>query len=65
MTRKTSRAFVGTAMGVLLIMSMAFLLQGCGQVSTGVSGSDFPFTVTDDLGRQVTVTQAPDRKSVV
>lgn len=61
MTRKMSRAFVGTAMGVLLIMSMAFLLQGCGQVSTGVSGSDFPFTVTDDLGRQVTVRQAPNR----
>lgn len=49
-------------LSLFLILSLAaFLLQGCGNATKQVSGSGFPMQVTDDLGRVVTVKEAPQR----
>ncbi|MFX4262397.1 ABC transporter substrate-binding protein [Pelotomaculum propionicicum] len=51
-----------TVLSVILIISMAaFLLQGCGNAAKPVSGSGFPMQITDDLGRVVTIKEAPQR----
>lgn len=46
---------------VLVVLALAVLLQGCGKNQPVSSGSGFPMTVTDDLGRQVTINKAPQR----
>ena len=46
---------------VLLMLAIAVLLQGCGEVAPVASGPGFPMTVTDDLGRQVTIDKEPQR----
>lgn len=49
-------------LSVILILSLAaFLLQGCGNTTKTVSGSGFPLQITDDLGRNVTIKEAPQR----
>lgn len=49
-------------LSVILILSLAaFLLQGCGNSTKTVSGSGFPLQITDDLGRNVTIKEAPQR----
>lgn len=49
-------------LSVILILSLAaFLLQGCGEPTKPVSGSGFPMQVTDNLGRVVTIKEAPQR----
>lgn len=49
-------------LSVILILSLAaFLLQGCGDSTKNVSGSGFPLQITDDLGRNVTIKEAPQR----
>lgn len=56
------RKFNLTALlSVLLILLLTFLLQGCGKTTKVVSGSGFPLQITDDLGRQVTIKEAPQR----
>lgn len=51
-----------SALSVILILSLAaFLLQGCGDSNKTVSGSGFPLQITDDLGRNVTIKEAPQR----
>jgi iron complex transport system substrate-binding protein len=49
------------ALSVFLILSLASLLQGCGETAKPVSGPGFPMQITDDLGRQVTIKEAPQR----
>jgi iron complex transport system substrate-binding protein len=49
------------ALSVFLILSLALLLQGCGETAKPVSGPGFPMQITDDLGRQVTIKEAPQR----
>ena len=47
---------------LLLLFSLALLFQGCGQATPEAGGgSGFPLTITDDLGRQVTVSREPVR----
>ncbi|MFA4886049.1 MAG: ABC transporter substrate-binding protein [Desulfotomaculaceae bacterium] len=58
----SKRKFTVTALlSVLLILSLTFLLQGCAKTTKVVSGSGFPLQITDDLGRQVTIKEAPQR----
>ena len=52
----------------IIITLLTLLLAGCAQVgaptdvsSTSDSTSDFPLTVTDDLGRDVTIKTKPER----
>lgn len=45
----------------LILFLAAFLLQGCGNAAKPVSGSGFPMQITDDLGRVVTIKEAPQR----
>lgn len=59
--RKKRKATVKIALVIFLLPAMLFLLQGCGQVTTGKGGSGFPLTITDDLGRQVTINREPQR----
>ncbi len=64
MKRKEGRVFAGKTMVVyiLLLFSLALLSQGCGQAAPDAGGgSGFPLTITDDLGRQVTVNREPAR----
>ncbi|TEB13936.1 Vitamin B12-binding protein precursor [Pelotomaculum sp. FP] len=58
---KKSRLTFKAACCVLLALVVAVLLQGCGKAEPIASGSGFPMTVTDDLGRQVTINKAPQR----
>lgn len=46
---------------VLAALFMVLLLQGCGKTGPAQSSSGFPMTITDDLGRQVTINKAPER----
>ncbi len=58
----SKRKFTDTALvSVLLILSLTFLLQGCGKTTKVVSGTGFPMQITDDLGRLVTIKEAPQR----
>ncbi|MBO8128158.1 MAG: ABC transporter substrate-binding protein [Peptococcaceae bacterium] len=65
MTGKTSRtgkkfqAYLGVAVVVLLLVIT--LLQGCGPKTVEQSGSGYPLTIVDDLGRQVTISKEPAR----
>ena len=52
---------IAALLSVFLILSLALLLQGCGKTAKAVSGSGFPMQITDDLGRQVTIKEAPQR----
>ena len=64
MDLKKYRTFDGGVIApcIFLLLFLAILTQGCGKVSPGSGGgSGFPFTLKDDLGRQVTVSQAPGR----
>lgn len=45
----------------LILFLAAFLLQGCGNTAKPVSSSGFPMQITDDLGRVVTIKEAPQR----
>jgi len=56
-----SKITVTALVSVLLILSLTFLLQGCGKTTKVVSGPGFPMRITDDLGRQVTIKEAPQR----
>jgi iron complex transport system substrate-binding protein len=56
-----SKPTVSALLSVFLILSLAFLLQGCGDTAKPVSGPGFPMQITDDLGRQVTIKEAPQR----
>lgn len=60
MIRKRQRKSAGIAMAVMLLFAV-ILLQGCGQETTEQSGTGFPITITDDLGRQVTIDKVPER----
>ncbi len=55
------KSTVTALVSVLLILSITFLLQGCGMTTKVVSGPGFPMQITDDLGRQVTIKEAPQR----
>lgn len=58
----SKRKLTVSALSVILILSLAaFLLQGCGNSTKTVSGSGFPLQITDDLGRTVTIKEAPQR----
>jgi iron complex transport system substrate-binding protein len=58
----SKRKFVITAqLTALLVISLTFLLQGCAKTTKVVSGSGFPMQITDDLGRLVTIKEAPQR----
>ena len=46
---------------VLLILSVTILLQGCGKPIKSSCGTSFPMQITDDLGRTVTIKEAPRR----
>lgn len=46
---------------VLLILSVTILLQGCGKPIKSSCGTSFPMQITDDLGRTVTIEEAPRR----
>ncbi len=46
---------------VSLILSVTILLQGCGQPIKSSSVTSFPMQITDDLGRTVTIEEAPRR----
>ncbi|OPZ73868.1 MAG: Vitamin B12-binding protein precursor [Firmicutes bacterium ADurb.Bin456] len=66
MNLEKGRVFTGGVITpcVLLLFFLTILIPGCGKVSPGggsSSGSGFPFTLKDDLGRQVTLNQAPAR----
>ncbi|MDD4238413.1 MAG: cobalamin-binding protein [Desulfotomaculaceae bacterium] len=61
MKEKESRLTFKTTCCVLMALAVAVLLQGCGKAQTVSSGSGFPMTITDDLGRQVTINKAPQR----
>ncbi len=55
------KSTVTVLVSVLLILSITFLLQGCGKTTKVVSGTGFPMQITDDLGRLVTIKEAPQR----
>jgi iron complex transport system substrate-binding protein len=55
------KSTIAALLSVFLILSLALLLQGCGKTAKSVSGSGFPMQITDDLGRQVTIKEAPQR----
>lgn len=58
----SNRKFVITAqLTALLVISLTLLLQGCGKTTKVVSGTGFPMQITDDLGRLVTIKEAPQR----
>lgn len=61
MKEKESRFTFKAACCVLMALAVAVMLQGCGKAQPVSSGSGFPMTVTDDLGRQVTINKAPQR----
>ncbi len=49
---------------IMVVFMLSFLLVlfcGCGQVQPETGGSGFPLTVTDDLDRQVTIKEEPQR----
>jgi iron complex transport system substrate-binding protein len=46
---------------VLMLSFLLVLLCACGQVQQETGGADFPLTVTDDLDRQVTIKEEPQR----
>ncbi len=46
---------------VSLSLSFTLLLQGCGKPIKSSGGTSFPMQVTDDLGRVITVKEAPGR----
>lgn len=49
-------------LSLILILSLAAsLLQGCGKSTKSVSSTGFPMQITDDLGRVVTIKEAPQR----
>lgn len=50
-----------TSCYALVALAIAILLQGCGKAEPVASSSGFPMTITDDLGRQVTINKAPER----
>ncbi len=56
------RKFVITAqLTALLVISLTLLLQGCAKTAKVTSGPGFPMQITDDLGRLVTIKEAPQR----
>jgi len=61
MFSKRRKLTITELLAVLLALAAAFLLQGCGKTTKGVSDSGFPMKVTDVLGRQVTINEAPQR----
>jgi iron complex transport system substrate-binding protein len=56
-----SKSTVTALLSVFLILALATLLQGCVKTTSSVSGSGFPMQITDVLGRQVTIKEAPQR----
>jgi len=47
---------------ITVILLLALLCAGCGDLPKEAAlGADFPITVTDDVGREVTVTASPGR----
>lgn len=58
---KKSRFPFKIAFWVLAALAVAVLLQGCGKTELVANVSGFPMTITDDLGRQVTINKEPQR----
>ncbi|NLI13646.1 ABC transporter substrate-binding protein [Pelotomaculum propionicicum] len=53
--------YAAALLTVTFVMFLTFLLQGCAKTTKVASGPGFPMQITDDLGRQVTIKEAPQR----